>query len=93
MRYEKEYNDIKVLFKTLGAGKTISFDELGYTFFNDDGSPDSSVATSLSNFDFQEYVYGLNDDGIGTPLDEFTQFQIKIVMQGTNAMKFLYSKG
>ena len=28
---------------------------------------------------------GATDDGIGTPLDEFTQFQIKIVMQGTNA--------
>ena len=84
---KKNSADIKVLFKTLGAGKTISFDELGYTFFNSDGSPDSSVATSLSNFDFQEYVYtaGLTDDGIGTPLDEFTQFQIKIVMQGTNA--------
>ena len=31
------------------------------------------------------YTAGLTDDGIGTPLDEFTQFQIKIVMQGTNA--------
>ena len=84
---KKNSADIKVLFKTLGAGKTVAFDELGYTFFNSDGSPDSSVATSLSNFDFQEYTYsaGLNDDGIGTPLDEFTQFQIKIVMQGTNA--------
>jgi len=84
---KKNSADIKVLFKTLGSGKTISFDELGYTFFNSDGSPDSTVATSLSQFDFQEYNYsaGLKDDGIGTPLDEFTQFQIKIVMQGTNA--------
>ena len=52
---KKNSADIKVLFKTLGSGKTISFDEQGYTFFNTDGSPDTTVATSLSNFDFQEY--------------------------------------
>ena len=65
----------------------VTFDEQGYEFFNTYGSPDVTVATSLSQFDFQEYTYtaGLTDDGIGTPLDEFTQFQIKIVMQGTNA--------
>ena len=84
---KKNNADIEVLFKTLGAGKTTSFDELGYRFFNTDGSPDSTVATSLSQFDFQEYQFsaGLTDDGIGTPLDEFTQFQIKIVMKATNA--------
>ena len=39
--------------------------------------------------DFQEYVYtaGVNDDGVGAPLDEFIQFQIKIIMQGTDAAK------
>ena len=37
--------------------------------------------------DFQEYVVyaGVTDDGIGDPLPEFSQFQIKIVMQGTDA--------
>ena len=62
-------------------------DELGYTFFNTDGAPDSTVRTSLSDRDFQEYVYtaGVTDDGIGEPLPEFSQFQIKIVMQGTDA--------
>jgi len=29
----------------------------------------------------------VNDDGIGEPLDDFIQFQIKIVMQGTDASK------
>ena len=84
---KKNSADIKVLFKTLGSGKTVAFDEQGYRFFNTDGSPDASVATSLSQFDFQEYNYtaGVKDDGIGEALDEFTQFQIKIVMQGINA--------
>ena len=36
--------------------------------------------------DFQDYLYtaGVTDDGIGTPLQEFISFQIKIIMQGTN---------
>ena len=33
------------------------------------------------------FTAGVNDDGIGTPLDDFIQFQIKIVMQGTDATK------
>ena len=58
-------------------------------FFNTDGSPDNTVPNSLVKTDFQEYVYtaGVNDDGVGLPLDEFIQFQIKIIMQGTDATK------
>ena len=57
--------------------------------FNTDGSPDNTVPNSLVKEDFQEYVYtaGVNDDGVGLPLDEFIQFQIKIIMQGTDAAK------
>ena len=79
--------DIKVLFKTLGSDQAKDFDELGFTFFNTDGSPDTTVKNSLADTDFQEYNYsaGVTDDGIGDPLPEFSQFQIKIVMQGTDA--------
>ena len=31
------------------------------------------------------YTAGVTDDGLGTPLEEFIAFQIKIVMQGTNS--------
>jgi hypothetical protein len=84
---KKSTSDIKVLFKTLGSDQAKDFDELGYTFFNDDGDPDITVRNSLSDTDFQEYVFtaGITDDGIGEPLPEFSQFQIKIVMQGTDA--------
>ena len=77
------------MFKTLRTSDSSDFDELGYEFFNTDGSPDNTVPNSLVKSDFQEYVYtaGVNDDGIGLPLDEFIQFQIKIVMQGTDAAK------
>ena len=71
----------------LRSDDSFDFDELGYEFFNTDGSPDSSVNVSLTEGDFQDYVYsaGIKDDGSGTDLGEFIQFAIKIVMQGSNA--------
>lgn len=80
-------SEVEVLFKTLRSDSSDDFDELGYVYFNTDGSPDNTVAKSLATTDFQQYVYtaGVTDDGIGTPLPEFAQFAIKIVMKGTNA--------
>ena len=79
-------SEIKVLFKTLGAQDSVDFDDLDYEFFNTDGSADDFVNPSLDRDDFQEYVFsaGVTDDGIGTELEEFISFSIKIVMQGTN---------
>ena len=87
--HKQNTSEIKVLFKTLKTSDSADFDELGYEFFNTDGSPDNTVPNSLVKEDFQEYVYtaGVNDDGVGLPLDDFIQFQIKIVMQGTDATK------
>jgi len=79
--------EVEVLFKILRSDSADDFDDLGYEFFNTDGSPDNTIATSLARTDFQQYVYtaGVKDDGIGEPLPEFIQFAIKIVGQGTNA--------
>ena len=84
---KKSTSDIKVLFKTLGSDESKDFDEKGYTFFNTDDSPDQTVRNSLSDDRFSRIFYtaGVTDDGIGDPLPEFSQFQIKIVMQGTDA--------
>ena len=80
-------SDIKVLFKTLGSDESKDIDEKGFTFFNTTGTTDSVVRNSLSETDFQEYQFsaGVTDDGIGDPLPEFSTFQIKIVLQGTDA--------
>ena len=80
-------SEIKVLFKILRTDDASSLDELGFTFFNDTGLPDVIPANSLGFSDFQEYSFsaGIKDDGIGDALDEFISFQIKIVMQGTDA--------
>ena len=79
-------SEINLLYKLLRTDDASDFDDLGYTFFNTTGVPDNTVNSSADEFDFNEYVYtaGVTDDGIGTPLDEFISFQIKIVMQGTN---------
>ena len=60
-------------------------DEKDFVFFNTDGSPDNPVepVDSFNAFRDYEYTAGITDDGLGTPLDEFTKFQIKIVLQGT----------
>ena len=84
---KKNNAEIKVLHKTLGSDESIDFDEKGFTFFNTTGTTDSTVRNSLSDSDFQDYSFtaGVTDDGIGESLPEFSQFQIKIVMQSTDA--------
>ena len=54
---KKSTSEIKVLFKTLGSDESKDFDEKGFTFFNDTGTTDSTVRNSLSDDDFQEYVF------------------------------------
>ena len=95
MQIEKSTADIKVLFKILRTDDASDFDELDFKFFNDDGTvtgsggPDVSVNPSLGLDQFNEYEFtaGVTDDGIGTPLDEFIAFQIKIVLRATNSAR------
>ena len=79
-------NDIKVMYKILPVDESEDFDNLGYTYFNSDGSPDATVSASASINDFHEYEYtaGVSSEGVGNPLQDFISFQIKIIMQGTN---------
>ena len=84
-----------MLYKTLRVDDEFDFDEIGYKFFNDDGTvagsggPDVTVNPSISLNQFNEYEYtaGVTDDGIGTALDEFIAFQIKIVLRTTNSTR------
>ena len=70
--------NVKVMFKILRSDDASDFDEIGYNFFNTDGSPDTVVNASLSANDFKEYEFTANN------LDEFIAFSVKVVMQGTN---------
>ena len=80
-------SEIKLLYKILRTDDATDFDDLGYRYFNTTGIDDNDTPASADVDDFQEYIYtaGVTDDGIGTPLEEFISFQIKIVMQGENS--------
>ena len=84
-------SDVKVLYKLLRTDSAIDFDDLAFEFFNPNssqgaGSPDTTIAPATTRGSFTEYQYsaGLRDNGGGDILDEFSGFQVKIVMQGTN---------
>jgi hypothetical protein len=79
-------SDIELYYKILRSDDASEFDDLSYVAFNTDGGPDEAVRSSTIKRNFQDYSFsaGVTDDGLGTPLDEFISFQIKIVMKGTN---------
>ena len=85
--YRHSSADIEVMFKTLRTDDSTDFDDLGWEYFNTDGSPDNAVPSSLTRDDFKEYEYtaGVNDDGTGQQLPPFISFAIKIVMKGTQS--------
>ena len=85
-------SSIKILFTTLRVDDEFDFAEMGFKFFNDDGTvsgsglPDVTTRPSESRREYLEHEYtaGVTDHGIGSPLEEFISFQIKIVMRTTN---------
>ena len=68
---------------------------LTFKFFNDDGTVagfwwtryNRKPSLGLEQFNEYEFTAGVTDDGIGTPLEEFIAFQIKILMRATNSAK------
>ena len=74
------------MYKTLRTDSAENFNDIEWSFFNTTGIPDSTVTISKTRNDFKEYRYfaGKNSLGIGTELNEFIAFAIKIVLQGSN---------
>jgi len=68
--------EFKYMFKIIKADENTPLDDIGFEFFNSDGTPDTAVEVDGRNF--KEYEYTAED------LPEFTAFVIKIVGQGTN---------
>ena len=76
-------SSIKCFFRTSGGEETRKIDDIEYTAFNTDGSPDTAIAPSegdqvLDN-DFKDHKFSVSN------LPEFSSFQIKIVFRGTNS--------
>jgi hypothetical protein len=70
--------NIDVMYRILRSDDASDFDELGWEFFNINGSPDTVVNASSTTNDFLEYEYTANN------IPEFISFAIKIRMRGTN---------
>ena len=77
-------DDILVLYKVKPASSQFNFDDLGWEYFNGDGSPDIRVVPSSDNSiagyienqsAYKEYKYSVSN------LTEFSSFAIKIVMR------------
>ena len=68
--------DIKFMYKILKNDESSPWDDLGWEYFNTDGSPDTTLESDARNF--KEYDYTAEG------LAEFSAFAVKVVGQGTN---------
>ena len=66
-------------FRLSDATDARNMQEIVWTPFNSDGSPDTAVKPEDDDQTFKEYQYS------GSDLTPFTAFQIKLVMKGTNS--------
>ena len=71
--------NLEVMYKVLRSDDSSDFDELGWNYFNGNGSTDVPVAAVSDRYSFKEYEY--TQDSI----PEFIAFSIKIKMNGTNS--------
>ena len=83
----KERENIQVLFKTKESSAQLNFEDINWTYFNDNGLSDnddlataensiSAVAEDQSSY--QEYEFSVQD------VSEFTSFAIKVVMKSSD---------
>ena len=71
--------EVEVYFRGTSAEEVRDIKDLSWTPFNGNGSEDTTVAPAESNNQFKEYKYSASG------ISDFTAFQIKIVMKGTNS--------
>jgi hypothetical protein len=53
--------------------------DVAWTAFNSDGTPDSAVDPAIDDTTFKEHQFSASS------LPEFTAFQLKVVLTGTNS--------
>jgi hypothetical protein len=70
-------SSVKVFYRVTSSSEVRNINDLSWVPFNTDGSEDVSITPAENSNTFKEYKY--SDTGI----NEFTAFQIKIVMKGS----------
>jgi len=71
--------EVEVYFRATSSEEVRDINDLNWVPFNGNGSEDTTVAPAESNNEFKEYKYSASG------ITEFTSFQIKIAMKGTNS--------
>jgi len=72
-------SSVEVYFRTSSSEEVRNIDDLSWIPFNSTGREDTTVTPAEDNTTFKEYKYSTSG------LNDFTAFQIKIVMKGTNS--------
>tara|TARA_B110000483_G_scaffold71481_1_gene89179 strand:- start:136 stop:1641 length:1506 start_codon:yes stop_codon:yes gene_type:complete len=72
-------SSVKVYFRLSSSEEARLIGDIGWTPFNSTGLEDTTVTPAEDDNTFKEYKYSASG------LNEFTTFQIKIVMEGTNS--------
>jgi len=70
-------SQIRLFYRTSGGAETRKIEDINWLPFNLDGSEDITIAPAEDDLTFREYKYSASG------LNDFTSFQIKIVMKGT----------
>ena len=70
-------SQIRLYYRTSGGAETRKIEDINWLPFNSDGSEDITIAPAEDDLTFREYKYSASG------LNDFTSFQIKIVMKGT----------
>ena len=71
--------EVEMYFRLSDAADARNMQEIVWTPFNSDGSPDKAIKPEDDDKTFKEYQYSASD------LTPFTAFQLKLVMKGTNS--------
>src|SRR6056300_533326 len=72
-------SSVEVYYRVTSSEEVRNIEDLNWTPFNGDGSEDITVTAAEDGETFKEYKYTDSD------IHDFTAFQIKIVMKGTNS--------
>ena len=72
-------SDVLIFFRALGTDDDRQIDELSFSAFNTTGTSDVAVTPADDDATFKEYKYSASG------INEFTTFQLKIVLKGTNS--------
>jgi len=72
-------SEVEMYYRVSGPDEERQLDDISWTPFNTDGSSDNSITPAEDDSTFKEYKFTAND------IHDFTSFQLKIVMKGTNS--------